>query len=106
MTKKIDLIVRIVFFVYSAACLILSPMLTAIMIVPLVLLSAHSLTIIPKAICVVSKDKDVALSVMGTVAKELEVKEIYVFHAESKQEVEGLAIYDDESGMLYEMEEE
>ena len=103
MTRRVELAIKIVFFIYVSACLFCSPIDTAIMIVPLILLCGHSLFTAPKAICVVSENKEIALSIMGNIAKELDIKEIYIFHAESVDEVEGLAVYNKDEDALYEL---
>lgn len=81
-------------------------MTTAIMITPLILLSGHALLMTPKAICLISKNKDTALDIMGQVAKSLDVDEVHVYVAHGEDEILPFGIYDEETDTYYEFDNE
>lgn len=94
------------FIAYALVCLTVTELWYAVMIVPLVILSYGFVTVAPKGICIVSKDRETALSVMGNVARRLDIEEIYIYEASSEEDICNLGVYEEETGLLYEFDEE
>lgn len=99
-------VVKGVYLVYAILVLALADIATSMCLIPMVILSSHAVWARPKAFCVIGTDREACLSVVASAAEYLDVPEIHVYEAERKDDIKGVGIYDDETGMLYEFEEE
>lgn len=106
LNRIFDIAIKTGYVLYASVCLIATELWFAVMITPLVILGYYSLTVIPKAVCVISHDRDLALAIMRNIAERLNVSEIHVYQARSETDIKGLAIYDEETDEFYEFEEE
>ena len=72
---------KVLFLAYSCACLWYTSLVTAVLVFPLILLSNMWLFYQdpPKAICMISNDKDRCLTVMGEVAENLGAERVFVY---------------------------
>lgn len=104
--KIIDIAIKTGYLLYASVCLIATELWFAVMITPLVILGYLSITMLPKAVCVISHDRDLALAIMKNIAERLRVSEIHVYQARSSTDFKGLAIYDEETDEFYEFEDD
>lgn len=104
--KLIEIVLKWLFIVYAITCLTVTELWYSVMIVPLVILSYGFITVSPKGICIISKERETALSVMGHVARRLDIEEIYIYEASSEDDISNLGVYDEDTDLLYEFEDE
>lgn len=102
----IDIALKTGYVLYVSVCLLTTELWYAVMITPLVILGYYSLIVIPKAVCVISHDRDLALAIMKNIAERLNVSEIHVYQARSESDIKGLAIYDEETDAFYDFDED
>jgi hypothetical protein len=107
---KFPLIVKYVFSIYVVLLLALLDIMTAVMIVPLVILSAHAILARPKAICIIGDNKDLCIKAASFVAEHLESEELHIFEAHKSkrgnEHLEPWGIYDRDEDMFYELVDE
>ena len=104
---RFPLTIKIVFTVYIVTVLLLLELMTAVMIVPLVILSAHALLARPKALCIIGEHKNMCLKAVTFAADYLEVEEVHIFEATRTEDtVQPVAMYDSDEEMFYELEDE
>lgn len=99
-----DTVYRVLYYLYVAACLWFADFVSALLIAPALVLVVFMANRTPRGVCIVSKDRELALSIMGEVAERLEIKEVHVYEAKDDDNLEGLGIFADDS--WYEMEDE
>lgn len=97
---------KYVFIGYVITLLATTNLYTAFCLIPMTLLAGHAIFSKPKALCVVGKDKDISLEVMAYACKELEIKEVHIFEAKSREEIEEIGAYFSDTDMLYGPEED
>lgn len=97
---------KYVFIGYVITLLATTNLYTAFCLIPMTLLAGHAIFSKPKALCVVGKDKDISLEVMAYACKELEIKEVHIFEARSRAEIEELGVYFSDPDLLYTPEDE
>ncbi len=98
--------VKWLFIAYAIACLTVTELWYSVMIVPLVILSYGFITVAPKGICIISNKRDTALSVIGHVARRLDIEAIYIYEASTEEDISYVGVYEEETDLLYEFEEE
>jgi len=103
---KFPVVIKAVYIVYTVAILMLAELYTALCMLPLVALSFHAVWSRPKAIAVIGPNNEACMSVIAGAAEFLDVPEIHVYSVESETNIKGVGIYDDETGMVFEFEEE
>ena len=104
---KFPMAVKLVFTAYTIAVLVLLELMTAVMVVPLIILSAHALYSRPKALCIIGSHKNVCLKAATFAAEQLEVAEIHIFEATRREDVVNpVAMYDSDEEMFYELEDD
>ena len=104
---RFPLTIKLVFTIYTVTILLLLELMTAVMIVPLVILSAHALLARPKAICIIGEHKNMCLNALTFAAESLEIEEVHIFEATRKEEeIQPVGVYDSSEEMFYELVDE
>ena len=104
---RFPMTIKLIFTAYIVAVLLLLELMTAVMVVPLVILSAHALYSRPKALCIIGSHKNVCLKAATFAADHLDVAEIHIFEATREEDmVNRVAMYDGDEQMFYELVDE
>ena len=76
-----DDLLKALFVIYVIVCILCTSLITAFLIAPLAIWSNMYLfyETMPKALCMVSNDRDRCVAVMEEIAEELELKQIIIY---------------------------